>query len=1341
MDNQKQTGMRKGLSVSLVLILIFLALVPAGSARTSAVQDNSAEAWRLPFIRVGHSAVYDSWNDRILVFGGWNGQQFFNDVWALDVTAGAEAWTKLNPSNAWPGARGQHTAIFDHATRRMIVYGGHGSHYNYDDVWALDVLTGGAESWTQLQPSGPAIGARRFHSAINDGLNGRMIVFGGSRGGALLNDVWALDLTPGAEAWSQLAVTGSVPTARGQHTAIYDEENNLMVVFGGAAAGGLLNDTWALNLGTLQWTQMAPQGTPPPARRGHTAVMNSAQDKMVVFGGLGSGGFLNDLWKLELTPGAVEWVQLDPNGGPPGTRAWHAATYKMQNINVFVLGGWGMGSLSGQAQWKLDLGTMTWSPLTPSLPGWWAGGLAAQSVQSDGIPEVTLNIEDAAPGTLAYLLLSSEVWFVVQLKTADAAYANDVDVTLDVVASKFDVTQVGTRHRDADEVGGWTTPTSLGSGRYRLDNVDLTKESGDSKYQTQVVFKATPKAESGGTPITAVAEGSGWTAALESPATARIQRDPQAWIITNRAKLFAEYDNSEVRDLLDEIYEVAANRSAVVFYLDRYVPDLETWDNTAVDYTSETTANEVAHQVAEWLATRIVSWDPYPTFAYPTYLAIVGDDDIIPFYRKHDYGADGDTGDKSEDDESNCWGDDGVCDQVVSHNFFLTDNPYGDQEYGTFYADWESGGMEAAAGRIVGATPADMQRFLENAALGPNPNVQRAILASDGVDWWLSGPDNDAHNVLKYDLGYTLNETLIDSDADKAEIVAEMQKGFAVMGAAHHGETYVWQVPACGTFPTCHLVSDEIPDYGPGGQIPANRPFFYFNACRVGMSYTDGWGWGEPGVYDDSMVYALVNEGASGIIASAGLAYGSFTNNAAANSEVLANNFWVESRAAPDRSDPLGWSLMRAKNKHPVNDNITEKKTVQTFTYFGLPWTRLPGHGSSQAAQAGVPSTPWSAPTRGPATGPAAIDVTYVITAAVDASVYAISTTVEGFDLIDVQGLSQRIQDGQVVLPEATLEVILPLSATVTSLVFTPTQAVALPGLDIPTFLAGVSIPGGPTGGYTNTVDGLYPVTASFESRMLDTYQLVRVNVVPVTYDATNDQATLYRNVDLAVEYDTPETIALTFFEPDKLQYLPGETISTTASLVNAGDVAETVTATLILQDAQSQIVGFQGAGAFDVPAGGTYELEMGWTGPLDGDVYLARLFIWRGGQVVAGAGSTVLVADGEVSEVSVPELLMPGEEATFALTFDNLGASNTIALASLAIYDQDDVLVAFLPIQAAAVAGGGSATLTAAWAPEQPGSYTASFMLTAGGQEYGPLSQTFDVAQRIYLPLVMRNY
>ena len=82
-----------------------------------------------------------------------------------------------------------------------------------------------------------------------------MIVFGGNSGCAVLNDTWLLTNADGSEpsTWTQLAFVGQIPAARFGHTAVYDTVNNKMIVFGGFAAGDCvfsvssLNDVWVLS--------------------------------------------------------------------------------------------------------------------------------------------------------------------------------------------------------------------------------------------------------------------------------------------------------------------------------------------------------------------------------------------------------------------------------------------------------------------------------------------------------------------------------------------------------------------------------------------------------------------------------------------------------------------------------------------------------------------------------------------------------------------------------------------------------------------------------------------------------------------------------------------------------------------------------------------------------------------------------------------------------------------------------------------------------------------------------------------------------------------------------------
>ena len=95
------------------------------------------------------------------------------------------------------------------------------------------------------------------------------------------------------------------PSARSQYTAIYDPVRDRMVVFGGSD-GSYRNDVWALSLaGSPAWSALAPAGSLPPARRGHTAFYDPVRDRMVVFGGSGGNSNRNDVW-------ALSWDQTTP---------------------------------------------------------------------------------------------------------------------------------------------------------------------------------------------------------------------------------------------------------------------------------------------------------------------------------------------------------------------------------------------------------------------------------------------------------------------------------------------------------------------------------------------------------------------------------------------------------------------------------------------------------------------------------------------------------------------------------------------------------------------------------------------------------------------------------------------------------------------------------------------------------------------------------------------------------------------------------------------------------------------------------------------------------------------
>lgn len=257
---------------------------------------------RKPDPRVGHAAVYDSTNSRMIVFGGGLGRSSpcENDVWVLsnaNGSAGTPAWINTTPSGVAPAPRLFHTAVYDPNTNRMIIFGGADCFQtDYNDVWVLSNANGlgGTPAWTQLAP-GASPAPRSYASAVYNPTNNVMIVYGGEiSGGAFPGDVWTLSNANGlggTPAWTQLAPSGA-PAARAGQSAIYDTVSNRMTIFGGQTSSGSdLNDAWVLSSanglgGTPAWTQLNPAGSIPPAPRAfHTAVYDPASNVMTIFGG------------------------------------------------------------------------------------------------------------------------------------------------------------------------------------------------------------------------------------------------------------------------------------------------------------------------------------------------------------------------------------------------------------------------------------------------------------------------------------------------------------------------------------------------------------------------------------------------------------------------------------------------------------------------------------------------------------------------------------------------------------------------------------------------------------------------------------------------------------------------------------------------------------------------------------------------------------------------------------------------------------------------------------------------------------------------------------------------
>ena len=107
-------------------------------------------------------------------------------MWSLDVAG--KHWKEVSPTGIKPSPRSNPALVGDDAGR-IILFGGKTSDGPSADIWSLDIASG---EWTALTPSGAGPAARSSHDAVWNPATRQMIVFGGKGSAAALNDMWVL---------------------------------------------------------------------------------------------------------------------------------------------------------------------------------------------------------------------------------------------------------------------------------------------------------------------------------------------------------------------------------------------------------------------------------------------------------------------------------------------------------------------------------------------------------------------------------------------------------------------------------------------------------------------------------------------------------------------------------------------------------------------------------------------------------------------------------------------------------------------------------------------------------------------------------------------------------------------------------------------------------------------------------------------------------------------------------------------------------------------------------------------------------------------------------------------
>lgn len=361
--------------ISLILAALGCVILPAA---TGVAQQRPwiqlLPGGTLPDPRTDSSAVYSPATGLMVMFAGDDtgcvGQPMLNDTWTLtnaNGVGGTPQWTNTIPEGApgSPPVRRGHTAVYNPANDRMIVFGGDstGCGSKYNDTWVLKNATGagGTPVWEQLSVAGSLPPARSDHSAVYDVASNRMIIAGGDSPGTL-NDVWVLsnaDGLGGTPAWTELVPTGGPPTATAYRAVTYDPASNRMTVFGGwdnCCGPPYSNEVWVLTNanglgGSPEWIQLFPTGPLPVPRVGSKGVYDAARNRMIVFGGDTTTQQVNQVWVLTFANGlggTPQWLGAHPPGTAPAPRGGSVAeptmTYDQINSRFTIFGGHSLNS-------------------------------------------------------------------------------------------------------------------------------------------------------------------------------------------------------------------------------------------------------------------------------------------------------------------------------------------------------------------------------------------------------------------------------------------------------------------------------------------------------------------------------------------------------------------------------------------------------------------------------------------------------------------------------------------------------------------------------------------------------------------------------------------------------------------------------------------------------------------------------------------------------------------------------------------------------------------------------------------------------------------------------------
>jgi hypothetical protein len=282
---------------------------------------------------------------------------FATNTQAQTVSVGG-SWAQQSPATS-PQSRSSATMAYDSATGTIVLFGGLKNGSTLQDTWTWNGTT-----WTNVTASTVTSTntppARSAASMDYDAATASVVLFGGyDSNGNRLQDTWTWNGTTWTNVTASTVTSTNTPPARFYSTMAYDAATGTLVLFGGNGVSGNIQDTWTWN-GTT-WTNVtAPTVTStntPPARYNSAMAYDAATGTVVLFAGYASSsGFLQDTWTWNGATWTNATAATITSANTPSARDVPTMTYDPATGTVVLFGG---GNLSSTLQ-----DTWTWNGTT-----------------------------------------------------------------------------------------------------------------------------------------------------------------------------------------------------------------------------------------------------------------------------------------------------------------------------------------------------------------------------------------------------------------------------------------------------------------------------------------------------------------------------------------------------------------------------------------------------------------------------------------------------------------------------------------------------------------------------------------------------------------------------------------------------------------------------------------------------------------------------------------------------------------------------------------------------------------------------------------------------------------